>query len=300
MGACLIEILKGLLRRHGFWLLVVMTWVVAVIAVWEEGLFPFSLILVVLNFEFVKHNQVKPAFFEYLNAGLLVVLTYFPISHLVIFELEWRPFGRQIILLVEVAIILAINWRYRLISLSTIVRFLLVATVVGFLFQLWQDAYVPRYSVKGYNLPLDIYYRWMMPVEMALIAAPFLISALASGGRTIRRDAANNARADAYYSYAIPLIAFGLFPGVGRSFQANCEVMSSFVAIWGIIVVVAGSYLLSMVLDRKSVLIGGASTAVLLAINGCVWSPLPAIVVLIAIAMLLLWRWLPKYHVRAA
>jgi hypothetical protein len=278
----------------------VMVWIAAVIAAWEREWFLLALILMVLNFEFVKRNQVKPAFFEYVNSGLIILLMYLPISSLVIFELRWRPFGRQIILLVDVAIVLAINWRYRLVSLNTIAWFLLVATVVGFLFQLWQDAYVPRNTVKVYSLPLHIYYRWMTPVEMVLIAAPFLISALASDVRTIRRDAASNARADAYYSYAIPLVAFGLFPGVGRGLQANCEMMSSFVAIGGIILVIAGSYVLSLVLDRKSILMAGACSAALLMINRCVWSPLPAIVVLIAIAMLVSWRWLPKYHLRAA
>jgi hypothetical protein len=299
MGACLTGVLIGLLKRHGFWMLVVMVWVAAVMSARWERSFPFSLIFVVLNFEFVKRNQIKPAFFEYVNTGLLVLLMYFPVSNLVVFELRWRPFGRQIALLVEVAIILVVNWRYRLISLSAIARFLLVATAVGFLFQLWQDAYVPRNSVKGYSLPLVIYYRWMMPVEMALIAAPFLFSALAGDIATIRRHVANRPTADAYYSYAIPMIAFGLTPGVGRGFHTYCEYISSHIAISSVIALIAGSFALALVFDRKSILIAAASTAVLLRLNPCVWAPLPVIVVAVAIAMLLSWRRLPKYHPRA-
>jgi hypothetical protein len=292
------------LGRHGTRtagrLLVVWIWATALALAWHYQLRPFPAALVLLiNWEILKRNPNTGAFFECVNSALFHILLFLALRYFLQFDLRLRLFSSDVAYLVEAVVAILLNRRYGLVSLDALARFLLVASTVGFVFHIWQFAYVPKFGpIRGYSLALDIYYRWAIPVEMALVASPFLFIALKGDLRAITTGAPVSKSADAYYGYAIPIIAFGLFPGIGRSLEANCGAMGNYVAISGISILAVSGIILSLALNRRSILIASAASAVLILIPGrCIETPVALIIMLLAIAVFVTWRWLPKGRV---
>lgn len=248
----------------------------------------------VINFEILKRSAVDDTFFECVNSALLHILVFVLLRQFLTFDLRLGLLSGDVAYLAEALMALLLNRRYRFVALDALARFLLMASVAGLVFHLWQKAYVPHGRVKGYSLALDIYYRWAVPVEMALVAGPFLFIALRADLRNMRTEAPVSKSVDAYYGYAIPIIAFGLFPGIGRSLQVNCEPVGTYVAIWGISLLAICGLALSLVVNRRSILIASALSTLLISGHRCVETPLTLIIMLCAVAMLVTWRWLPK------
>jgi len=279
------------------WVPVIALWICAVWAIRSDEQFLIAIALMVLNFEITKRGRKENSFAEYLNAVFFHVLLYF---YLGAHSMEWGEFRIEIVFLLEATIVALINVRWGFLSLKAMVRFLVLASVVTFPFTLWERAYVPRFGMWHNNIPLEFYYYWMMPIETLLISAPFLSMALAKDLMAIRGGTENSKMLDVYYCYAIPLLAFGLFPGIGISHQANCDLNSTYVAISGIVVLILAGLMLSLFTHRKSILLASALASIPLGFNRCVTEPVSETILIVCGIMLLTWRWLPKGPARGA
>jgi hypothetical protein len=283
-------------QRNAAWALVVALWVFVISLAGDEE-WVMVIALLALNFEIIKRGQNANSFAEYLNATIFHFLFYFYVRGV---AMHWGLFRTELVFLLEIVSVAVINIRYKFLSLKGLVRFLALAVAISFPFTLWEHAYVPRLGLWRDNIPLEIYYYWMMPIEMLLVAAPFLFTALAEDFRPVRQSAARSAMLDVYYFYTWPLLAFGLFPGVGHSHQANCEVNATYVAIAGTVALVCSGFLLSLVTNRKSIVVASALASLPLGFNHCVTVPFTSLVLVACVITLLAWRWLPKGPARFA
>jgi hypothetical protein len=116
----------------------------------------------------------------------------------------------------------------------------------------------------------------------------------------LRRDAVGDKeeRNDAYYFFSMLLLAFGFFPGIGRSHQAICGTLSNEIAVGGFVALLLTGLALSLIVDRKSILISCALSGVFLGFNRCVTVPILEIYWALTLAILIFWRWIPKGRTR--
>jgi hypothetical protein len=281
--------------RDAAWALAIALWVCAISLARDEK-WVLAIALMALNFEIFKRSRNANSFVEYLNTIFFHMVLYFYLEG---FSIELGKFRFEAVLVLEAAIVSLINIRYRFLSLKAMISFLILASAVSFPFTLWHIVYVPHGMVRGFSAPFVFYRYWMTPVQMLLVTAPFLFTALADDLRAIRNDPERSAMLDVYYCYTLPLLAFGLFPGVGVSLQANCDLNSTYVAIGGIVMLVVAGLTLSLVTNRKSILLASALAALPLGFNRCVQVPFSEVVLVACIVMLLAWRWLPKGPARS-
>jgi hypothetical protein len=285
--------LKGVAVTYALWPVVMTMWVAAFYVARYLEFFSAAALLAAINFELLRWRHGEGGFLEYFNSALFCALVmlgpYFTLPTLLRI-----PFTSDMSLAFTALVAWGINRRYRLPSLTALMHMLLIAAMVGSVLDLWQHFYVPRQSVRSYSLALDLYYNWSKPAEMALIAGPFLVHAIWQDIRAISRHAMTSPTLDSYYSYSLPFLAFGFFPGVGRGLIANCERPGTFVAIAGIVAHIAFGLVLSLVFNRRSILMGAAASSLLLIINRCIELPVEYIAAAVTAAMLIAWRWLPK------
>lgn len=288
-------------RSHLGYVLVAVVCIVAFAIARMNEAFLAATLLLVLNLEIVRRTDLDGSMAEYLNTVLFHVAFFF-LAPSYYFDLLPPPVNRfdsEIQFAVEALVVVLLNMRYQFVSLRALSHFLALAVIVCLPFEIWRLIWVPHGRVHGFSIALEVYRYWMMPVEMMLIAGPFFVTALAMDFGS-KGNGSQAVMADVYYLYALPLMAFGLFPGVGISLQANCDLNSTYVAIGGIVVLILAGLVLSLFTHRKSIVLASALAALPLGVNRCVTAPVFEAILIVCGILLLTWRWLPKGPGRGA
>lgn len=296
--ACWTEHSKALARRGTLWIVVVSLWIGAFFVGLRSGSLLLAAMVVAINFELLGRAPRDEDFLEYVTSGFFCLLVFGAGYWSMPVRIGSIGVTSELSLIVTALAAALVNIRFQFASLGVLSRLLLLAAVAGFLFNLWQSAYVPKMALHEFSLALEFYRYWSKPIEMALVAGPFLFLALKSDIGGMRTGMQTSRVVDIYYSYALPLLCFGLYPGIGRGDVANCETTGTYVAIWAIIAVATCGIALSLVFNRRSILIASAVSATLLSVNRCVEVPILPIAFATAAAMLIVWRWLPKGRFR--